>query len=110
MNGLIEPHEPIEDCDCHACAVEFRDRYKAALAGVSEEMGLPAMMGPAKGDLKRLLDQGKAALERLRDAPVAVSAEADFDAMTWTFQIAPNCRVGAGALEAFGSNSSRTRW
>jgi len=97
MDDLITPHEFVEDCDCHQCALEFRNRYKAALASISEEAGLPPTLGPAKGELKRLLDQGKAALEKLRDAPVAVSSEADFDEMTWTFQIAPHCQVGAGA-------------
>jgi hypothetical protein len=89
-------HEPIEDCDCHTCALAFRDRYLAALAAISGEMGLPPTMGPAKGDLKRLLDAGKAAIDQLGDAPRAISAEADFEKMTWTFQIARNCRVGPG--------------
>lgn len=88
--------EPVEDCDCHRCALAYRDRYKVALASVSAEIGLPPMMGPAKGELKRLLDAGKAAIDQLRHAPRAVSAEADFEALTWTFQIAPDCRVGAG--------------
>ncbi len=88
--------EAIEDCDCHRCALEFRNRYKRALAGISEEMGLPPAMGPATGDLKRLLDAGKEAIEQLRAAPVAVSAEADFDAMTWTFQIGSECRISGG--------------
>jgi len=106
MDDLIEPHDFVEDCDCHACAVEARNRYKAALASVSEEMGLPPMMGPAKGELKRLLDQGKVAIDKLRDAPVAVSSEADFDALTWTFQVAPDCQIGAGkyALVWMGPN------
>jgi len=96
MNELIEVHGLQEDCDCHQCAVEFRNRYKAALASVSEEMGLPPMMGPAKGDLKRILDAGATAIDALTKAPRAQSAEADFEAMTWTFQIGPECRVGGG--------------
>ena len=31
----IEPHEPLEDCDCHSCALVYRNRYRAALAAVS---------------------------------------------------------------------------
>lgn len=106
MDDLITTHEPIEDCDCHQCAKVYRDKYKAALAGISEEMGLPLMMGPAKGDLKRLLDNGKAAIDKLRLAQIATSAEADFEAMTWTFEIAPDCRVGGGtyALVWMGPN------
>ena len=99
MNELSE-HGPgddyVEECDCRHCAVEFRNRYAAALASVSAEMGFPATMGPAKGELKRLLDAGKDAMEQLRLAPTAVSAVADFDEMTWTFQITRECRVGAG--------------
>lgn len=107
MDDLITQHEPQEDCDCQACAVEFRNRYKAALAGVSEEMGFPPLMGPAKGALKRLLDDGKTAIDSLRSAPRAISAEADFDALTWTFRIARDCRVGAGtyALVWMGPNA-----
>ena len=93
---LIEPHEPVEDCDCRGCAIEFRDRYKAALASVSEELGLPPTISPAKGDLKRLLDAGKTAIEQLNDAPRALSAEADFDALTWTFKITSYHRIGCG--------------
>lgn len=97
MDDLITQHDFVEDCDCHCCALHARNRLRKALAGISEEMGLPETMGPAKGDLKRLLDNGKAAIEKLRLAPVAISAEADFEAMTWTFEIAPDCRVGGGA-------------
>ncbi len=32
----------------------------------------------------------------LQNAPRAFSAEADFDLMTWTFEIDQNCRVAAG--------------
>jgi len=96
MNDLIEPHEPLPDCDCGDCARHERDHLRAALASISEEMGLPPSMGPAKGELKRLLDQGKAAVEKWRDAPLATSEEADFEKMTWTFRILPTCRVGAG--------------
>jgi len=60
-------NEFFEDCDCRRCAVEFRNRYRAALASVSEELGLPPRIGPAKGDLRRLLDEGKRAAETLRD-------------------------------------------
>jgi len=72
------------------------DSLRRSLAGISEEMGLPPTIGPAKGDLKRILDQGKAAIDALRDAPRVVSEEADFDAMTWTFQIGRDCRTGPG--------------
>lgn len=95
MDELTE-HGIDEACDCHKCALEFRNRYKVALAGISEEIGLPPDIGPAKGSLKRRLDAGTAAIDQLRSAPKAVSAEADFDALTWTFQIGQDCRVGAG--------------
>jgi hypothetical protein len=99
MNWLsehLDTDEPVEDCDCRRCAVAFRDRYKAALAAVSEEMGLPPMMGPAKGELKRLLDAGQKARDLLRNAPIAVSASADFDSLEWTFMITSDTRVAAG--------------
>ncbi|MFZ2541680.1 MAG: hypothetical protein WAW75_07900 [Gallionella sp.] len=35
-------------------------------------------------------------LDAMQQAPRAVSMEADFDAMTWTFQIKNGCRVGCG--------------
>lgn len=111
MDDLITAHEPIEDCDCHACAIEFRNRYRAALAGVSEEIGLPPTMGPSKGDLKRLLDQARNAIDKLRDAPVAISSEADFDSLTWTFRVPPDCQIGAGkyALVWMGPNVAHNR-
>ena len=96
LSGHCQGDEYVEDCDCHHCALEFRNRYKAALAAVSAEMGLPPMMGPANGELRRLLDDGKAAIDLLRNAPKVISEAADFDALTWTFQIAQDCRVGAG--------------
>ncbi len=34
--------------------------------------------------------------ERVASAPVGVSDSADFDLMTWTFQIRNGCRVGGG--------------
>jgi hypothetical protein len=107
MDDLITPHDFVEDCDCHQCALHARNQLRKALAGISEEMGLPETMGPAKGDLKRLLDNGKAAIDALRDAPMAISAEADFEALTWTFQVAPDCRIGAGkyALVRMGPNA-----
>lgn len=96
ISGHLETEEPVEDCDCHRCAVAFRDRYKAALAAVSEEMGLPPTMGPAKGELKRLLDAGQKARDLLRNAPIAVSASADFDTLEWTFMITSDTRAAAG--------------
>ena len=110
MEDLITPHDFVEDCDCRCCALEFRHRYKTALATMSEEMGLPTTMGPAKGELKRILDQGKAAVDALRDAPRAISAEADFEVMTWTFEIGPECRTGGGtyALVWMGPNVKLT--
>lgn len=110
MDGLIAPHDFVEDCDCHQCALHSRNQLRKALAGISEEMGLPETIRPAKGDLKRLLDNGKAAIDALREAPRAISAEADFDAMTWTFQFAQNCRIGAGkyALVWMGPNAEIT--
>ena len=28
-------HDPVADCDCHRCALAFRDRYRAALAAIT---------------------------------------------------------------------------
>ena len=110
MDDLITPHDFVEDCDCGDCARQARNQLRAVLAGISEEMGLPPTMGPAKGWLKKRLDDGKAAIDALRDAPRAISAEADFDAMTWTFQIGPECRTGGGAyaLVWMGPNANVT--
>jgi len=61
MSGWSElsEHGPeddcVESCDCRRCAIEFRDRYRAALASVSAELGLPPTMGPAPGELMRIL-------------------------------------------------------
>ena len=96
MSAPLPPHDPLPECDCNICAVIERNNLRLALAGISEEMGLPPTIGPAKGDLKRILDQGAAAIEAIRAAPLAVSAEADFDAMTWTFKISPDCEMGGG--------------
>ena len=96
MNELIDEHDPLPDCDCHNCALRERDNLRKALAGISEEMGLPPTIGPAKGDLKRLLDNGTVAINALRSAPKAVSVDADFNAMTWTFRVASDCSTGGG--------------
>jgi hypothetical protein len=100
--------EPEPDCDCGDSVRHERDMLRVALASISEEMGLPPNMGPAKGDLKRRLDQGKAAIDKWRDAPLAVSVEADFESLTWTFRITPTCRVGPGvyALVWIGPNET----
>ena len=37
-DDLITPHDPLEYCDCHQCALEFRNRYKAELARISGEL------------------------------------------------------------------------
>jgi len=39
-----------------------RERLRAELARISEEIGLPPTIGPAPGELKRMLDQGRDAL------------------------------------------------
>lgn len=28
MDTMTPPHDPVEDCDCHACAIYFRDKYR----------------------------------------------------------------------------------
>jgi hypothetical protein len=33
MNHDIDQHEPIQDCDCHACAIAERNRLREALNG-----------------------------------------------------------------------------
>ena len=88
--------EYVEECDCRRCALEFRTRYKRALASISEEMGLPPSMGPRPGELKRLLEDGRAAMERIKNAPTATSRRADFELMTWTFEFNYDVRAGAG--------------
>ena len=88
--------EPVETCDCRRCALAFRDVYKQELASISEEIGLPPTIGPAPGALKAAMDAGKSALDRIRDAPKAVSKYADFERMTWTLGIIEGGRGGAG--------------
>ena len=111
MNELGEHEngdEYVETCDCRRCALEFRDRYKRALASISEEMGLPPTIGPAPGELKALIEAGKRALAAINDAPKAVSKYADFERMTWTFGIIKGGRGGTGvyALVWLGENVS----
>ena len=111
MNDLGEHghgDDYVENCNCHRCALEFRDRYKRALASISEEMGLPPTMGPAPGELKALLEAGKRALAAIHDAPKAASKYADFERMTWTLGIIEGGRGGAGvyALVWLGENVS----
>ena len=111
MDGLGEHgngDEYVEDCDCHRCALEFRDRYKRALASISDEMGLPSTMGPAPGELKAVIDAGKRALTAINDAPKAVSKYADFERMTWTLGVIEGGRGGTGvyALVWLGENVS----
>ena len=31
MDELIEPHEPLQDCDCRACAIAERDALRRVL-------------------------------------------------------------------------------
>lgn len=80
-------HEIDEDCDCHSCALEYRNRYLANLREISSELGLPQGIGPAKGYLKRRLAKGASALEKLTSAPKAISICADFSKGTWEFKI-----------------------
>ena len=96
LSGHGPDDEPVECCDCRRCALAYRDRYKAALASVSEELGLPPRMGPDKGWLKRNLDAGRAAIDLLTNSPRGRSAEVDVVAMKWTFDIDPGCKVGPG--------------
>ena len=44
------------------------------------------------GTIRQAADE----LRKVQEAPRALSAEADFVAMTWTFQIGPECRTGGG--------------
>lgn len=71
-------------------------RLRETLAYLSTELGLPPTMGPAPGDLRRILAEGEIAITRLQEAPRGVSAEADFEAMTWTFKIGPACKTACG--------------
>lgn len=71
---------------------------------ISEDDWAEAMS--AQADAERIGDDASI-VSKLRNAPVAVSVEADFDALTWTFRITPDCRVGAGkyALVWMGPNA-----
>jgi hypothetical protein len=103
MNDLGEHghgDDYVEACDCHRCALEFRNRYKKALASISEEMGLPPTMCPPPGALKSALDAAKNAIDRIRDAPKAVSQCADFERMTWTLRIVDGGRTGGSGVYA----------
>ncbi len=51
---------------------------------------------PRMVDWPGILRQAADAIRQLRDAPRAISAEADFDDLTWTFKVMPDCRIGAG--------------
>jgi len=51
---------------------------------------------PRVVDWPGTIRQAATELRKIQDAPRATSAEADFDAMTWTFQIDQQCRVGGG--------------
>lgn len=37
MADLTEPHEPVHDCDCQACACHERDRLRVALQKANEQ-------------------------------------------------------------------------
>ena len=36
MDDLIEPHDPIPDCDCRNCACRERDRLRKVLQRIAE--------------------------------------------------------------------------
>ena len=59
-----------------------------------------------RAEVSMLRQEGGPAIDALRIAPRAISGEADFDELTWTFKIAPDCRIGAGvyALVWMGPN------
>lgn len=63
-----------------------------------------------RAENETLRAEGGGAIDALREAPRAVSAEADFDALTWTFKVKPNCRIAAGiyALVWMGPNAEIT--
>lgn len=82
-NELLSAHEEI-------------NALRSDLARISDEMGLPPFIGPAPGELRRMLDNGKVAIKLLYDAPRAVSADVDLEKKTWTFDIASDCAVGPG--------------
>jgi len=49
MSELTEPHMPLVDCDCHACAVIERDRLRQALMQIVlrvEALKRPCGMDP----------------------------------------------------------------
>ena len=37
MEDLIEPHEPVHDCDCRECACHERNRLRAALVAANDQ-------------------------------------------------------------------------
>lgn len=55
-----------------------------------------AQSNKAIAELSDLRTQLAILMEQISNAPRGVSDCADFDAMTWTFQITDGCRVGGG--------------
>lgn len=62
----MDEHDVIETCDCRTCAIHTRDKWRRELESISAEIGLPPTMGPAPGELKRVIDDGRAAIATLR--------------------------------------------
>ena len=74
--------------------IETPDYYTVPLKEAFDA-GLESML-PYVKQLEAQIKDGQDAIDNIRDAPRAVSAEADFHAMTWTFHILPSCRTGGG--------------
>lgn len=50
MEELHGPHDPIPDCDCRACAIVQRDRFRIALNSVlKSEIGRQTLLKLADG-------------------------------------------------------------
>lgn len=56
-----------------------------------------AQSNKAVAELAELRTELAILRDRIATAPRGISAEADFEKMTWTFEIERGCRVGGGA-------------
>lgn len=77
-----------------------------ACEDASDPEKLRAEIDRLRAENEKLRADGGGAIDALRIAPRAISAEADFDALTWTFKVMPDCQIGAGiyALVWMGPN------
>jgi hypothetical protein len=85
-------HEISEKCSCINCVTKYRDIYKSCLDNISQELGLPIGIGPAKGVIKNM----KTKLNQVLNCQIGTSAHVDFEACTWTLKMKDGFLAGAG--------------